>query len=112
MGHGAPSDRLVPSNARLDPGPQRCCRLIDDCRELAHYQGEKDPFKGDSLNQRVRDAAKETIEVIYAAAPQPAYSGSMASQVCDIRGVGGGTVTWLRHQSAVRGALEQGRTPT
>lgn len=36
-------------------------------RELTHYKGEPDPFKGDVLNQKVRDAAKETLDAIFQA---------------------------------------------
>ena len=49
-------------------------------RELVSYRGEKDPFKGDSLNQRVRDMAKEIIsEVLYVAPPQQGSSMSLSS---------------------------------
>lgn len=37
------------------------------CRELTHYKGDPDPFKGDVLNQKVRDAAKETVDAIFQA---------------------------------------------
>ena len=37
------------------------------CRDLTHYRGEPDPFKGDVLNQKVRDAAKETLDAIFQA---------------------------------------------
>jgi len=36
-------------------------------RELTHYKGDPDPFKGDVLNQKVRDAAKETLDAIFQA---------------------------------------------
>ncbi|KAK9841847.1 hypothetical protein WJX81_007132 [Elliptochloris bilobata] len=36
-------------------------------RELTHYRGEPDPFKGDVMNQRVRDKAKEALEAVFAA---------------------------------------------
>lgn len=47
-------------------------------RELVHFRGEMDPFKGDTLNQRVRDLAKEALEVVYlsTAAPPSMSSGS------------------------------------
>lgn len=35
------------------------------CRDLTHYNGEPDPLKGDALNQRVRDAAKEASEALF-----------------------------------------------
>ena len=50
-------------------------------RELVHYQGEKDPFKGDALNQRVRDAAKETVDALYLSSAAPFSSNSMAPRV-------------------------------
>ena len=40
---------------------------LDAFRDLAHYRGEPDPFKGDVLNQKVRDAAKETLDAIFQA---------------------------------------------
>jgi hypothetical protein len=36
-------------------------------RELTHFRGEPDPFKGDVANQRVREQAKEALEAIFAA---------------------------------------------
>lgn len=39
-------------------------------RDLVHYRGEPDPFKGDALNERVREAAKEAIELLYNATVQ------------------------------------------
>lgn len=36
------------------------------CRELTHYKGEPDPFKGDVPNQRVRDLAKEALDAVFA----------------------------------------------
>ncbi|KXZ53314.1 hypothetical protein GPECTOR_7g1208 [Gonium pectorale] len=33
-------------------------------RGLVHFKGEPDPFKGDTANQRVRDAAKEAAEAL------------------------------------------------
>jgi hypothetical protein len=37
-----------------------------------HFRGEPDPFKGDALNQRVRDLAKEVVELLYAQLQQVA----------------------------------------
>lgn len=50
-------------------------------RELLHYRGEPDPFKGDVPNQKVREAAKEALDAVFAptdtthhiAQTQPAY---------------------------------------
>ncbi|KAK9803894.1 hypothetical protein WJX72_002592 [[Myrmecia] bisecta] len=36
-------------------------------RELTHYKGEQDPFKGDVPNQRVRDSAKEALDAMFGA---------------------------------------------
>ena len=45
-----------------------------------NYKGDKDPFKGDSLNQRVRDMAKEVIsEVLYISPPQQYQSSTMST---------------------------------
>lgn len=51
------------------------------CRELVHYRGEPDPFKGDALNQKVREAAKEALDAVFAPVDtshtnvhQPAYA--------------------------------------
>ena len=49
---------------RADP-----CAL--GCRELTHYRGEPDPFKGDVPNQRVRDSAKEALDAVFAATDVP-----------------------------------------
>ena len=49
------------------------------CRELVTYKGDKDPFKGDSLNQRVRDMAKEVISEVLYVSPPPQHGSSMAS---------------------------------
>ena len=44
-----------------------CLNELQRFRELTHYRGEADPFKGDVLNQKVRDAAKETLDAIFQA---------------------------------------------
>lgn len=44
-----------------------CQDWLTVCRDLTHYRGEPDPFKGDVLNQKVRDAAKETLDAIFQA---------------------------------------------
>ena len=36
-------------------------------RELTRFKGEADTFKGDVPNQRVRDAAKEAMDAMFAA---------------------------------------------
>ena len=51
-------------------------------RELTHYRGEPDPFKGDVPNQKVRNMAREAIDALFndnnyaeqAAAPAPALT--------------------------------------
>ena len=47
--------------------PTVCDYWLIACRDLTHYRGEPDPFKGDVLNQKVRDAAKETLDAIFQA---------------------------------------------
>lgn len=53
------------------------------CSELVHFKGEPDPFKGDVPNARVREFAKEVLEVLFNANPMatsgPA-TGSLAAQ--------------------------------
>ncbi|GFR49633.1 hypothetical protein Agub_g11706 [Astrephomene gubernaculifera] len=41
---------------------QRHANLV---RELIHFKGEADPFKGDTPNQRVRDTAKEAADALF-----------------------------------------------
>ncbi len=44
-------------------------QLPEGCRwrrELTHFKGEQDPFKGDVPNQRVRDLAKEALDAVFA----------------------------------------------
>lgn len=58
-----------------------CCGTA--CRPLQNFQGVLDPLKGDALNAKVREAAKETVEAIFeASAPQPMHSSGISSQVC------------------------------
>ncbi|BDA40999.1 probable AP-4 complex accessory subunit Tepsin at N-terminal half [Coccomyxa sp. Obi] len=59
-------------------------------RELTHYKGEPDPFKGDVLNQRVRDSAKEALDAIFAATAlnPPTTPAPLQSR---IQGFGGGS---------------------
>ncbi|CAL8466715.1 g6251 [Coccomyxa elongata] len=59
-------------------------------RELTHYKGEPDPFKGDVPNQRVRDSAKEALDAIFAATTlnPPTTSAPLQSR---IQGFGGGS---------------------
>lgn len=47
--------------------------------ELTHYRGEPDPFKGDVPNQRVREYAKETLDVLFAAQEAPTYTAQAGS---------------------------------
>ncbi|GAX83555.1 hypothetical protein CEUSTIGMA_g10980.t1 [Chlamydomonas eustigma] len=50
---------------------QKCMQAyVATIRDLLHFKGEKDPFKGDSLNQRVRDSAKEVMEALYSSYQQ------------------------------------------
>ena len=49
------------------------------CRELTHYKGTPDAFKGDLLNQKVRDTAKEAVEAMFAPTETPTYSQAPSS---------------------------------
>lgn len=48
-------------------------------RELTHFRGDPDPFKGDVPNQRVRDQAKDTLDVLFSAQEPPTYTAQAAS---------------------------------
>lgn len=48
------------------------------CRELTHYKGEPDPFKGDTPNQKVREFAKEALDAVFSAT-DISYSASASS---------------------------------
>ncbi len=54
-------------------------------RELIHYKGEPDPFKGDVPNARVREFAKDVVEVLFNAAPVQSNTNTLAAQVCMMR---------------------------
>lgn len=58
-------------------------------RDLLTYKGEPDPFKGDVPNARVREFAKEVVEVLFNAAPVAQQSGSLMAQG-KIQGFGSG----------------------
>eukprot|EP00195_Chlamydomonas_chlamydogama_P001546 CAMPEP_0202923474 /NCGR_PEP_ID=MMETSP1392-20130828/78467_1 /ASSEMBLY_ACC=CAM_ASM_000868 /TAXON_ID=225041 /ORGANISM="Chlamydomonas chlamydogama, Strain SAG 11-48b" /LENGTH=351 /DNA_ID=CAMNT_0049617155 /DNA_START=57 /DNA_END=1109 /DNA_ORIENTATION=- len=61
---------------------QKCMqRYSSSVRELVHYKGEPDPFKGDAVNQRVRDTAKETIELLYSASTPAATAPSVQGRI-------------------------------
>jgi len=55
------------------------------CRELTHYRGEPDPFKGGVPSQKVRDMAREAIDALFndnnyaeqASAPAPSLTVRM-----------------------------------
>ncbi len=47
--------------------PLQLIATVSCFRDLTHYKGEPDPFKGDVPNQRVRDSAKEALDAIFAA---------------------------------------------
>ncbi len=49
------------------------------CRDLVHYKGSPDPFKGDLPNQKVRDTAKEAVEAIFAPTETPSYTQPSSS---------------------------------
>ncbi|KAK9834958.1 hypothetical protein WJX84_004674 [Apatococcus fuscideae] len=47
-------------------------------RELTHYKGELDPFKGDAPNQKVREYAKDALDAVFSAIDN-SYSASASS---------------------------------
>ena len=57
----------TPRLAAMHPWLTVCNKRLYAFRDLAHYRGEPDPFKGDVLNQKVREAAKETLDAIFQA---------------------------------------------
>ncbi|DBA99312.1 hypothetical protein WJX82_003226 [Trebouxia sp. C0006] len=65
------------------------CKQAKEIRELTHYKGDPDPFKGDVLNQKVRDAAKETLDAIFQATDTNYSSNSTKPTLTDrIQGFG------------------------
>ena len=56
-----------PRLAAMHPWLTVCNKQLNAFRDLAHYRGEPDPFKGDVLNQKVREAAKDTLDAIFQA---------------------------------------------
>lgn len=56
--------------------------MRNPCRELIHWRGEPDPFKGDVPNARVREFAKEVVEVMFNSTPVQPSSNTLAAQVC------------------------------
>ncbi|KAL6764886.1 hypothetical protein V8C86DRAFT_1215418 [Haematococcus lacustris] len=50
-------------------------------RELVHYKGEPDPFRGDTLNQRVRDLAKETLDLLYNSQSVPTSAPALQGRI-------------------------------
>lgn len=52
------------------------------CRELIHWRGEPDPFKGDVPNARVREFSKDVVEVLFNSAPITNTNNTLAAQVC------------------------------
>jgi hypothetical protein len=67
--------RLLPQHQPLNLG----CPISS--RELIHYRGEPDPFKGDVPNARVREFAKEVVDVMFNASPAPTNTGTLTAQV-------------------------------
>jgi ENTH domain len=71
-------------------------RSVDDVKACLAYTGPPDPLRGDELYKRVREAAKETLECIYADEHNNSVIGgvysntsSSASQYGRIEGIGG-----------------------
>jgi len=63
-----------------DGADDRCeAESLRLCRALVHYKGSPDPFKGDLLNQKVRDTAKEAVEAMFAPTETPTYSQAPSS---------------------------------
>lgn len=60
-------------------------------RELVHYRGSPDPLRGDSLNQKVRDTARETAEALADQSPQREMNTVRAPTRGRIEGFGSGT---------------------
>lgn len=60
-----------------------CCptALCLSLRELIHWRGEPDPFKGDVPNARVREFAKEVVEVMFNTTPIQNTNNTLAAQV-------------------------------
>lgn len=56
-----------------------------ECRELTHYRGEPDPFKGDAPNQRVRDSAKEAMDSLFGAENGYAAQGAPTPPTFQVR---------------------------
>eukprot|EP00878_Enallax_costatus_P027289 GHUV01029358.1.p1 GENE.GHUV01029358.1~~GHUV01029358.1.p1 ORF type:complete len:212 (+),score=36.59 GHUV01029358.1:432-1067(+) len=61
-------------------------------RELIHWRGEPDPFKGDVPNARVREFAKEVVEVLFNSTPVTNSTNTLAAQG-KIQGFGSGGET-------------------
>ncbi|WIA42842.1 hypothetical protein OEZ86_008769 [Tetradesmus obliquus] len=69
---------------------QRCMqRNSSAVRELIHWRGEPDPFKGDVPNARVREFSKDVVEVLFNSAPITNTNNTLAAQG-KIQGFGSG----------------------
>ncbi|WIA22382.1 hypothetical protein OEZ85_004689 [Tetradesmus obliquus] len=69
---------------------QRCMqRNSSAVRELIHWRGEPDPFKGDVPNARVREFSKDVVEVLFNSAPITHTNNTLAAQG-KIQGFGSG----------------------
>lgn len=77
-------------------------------RELTHYKGEPDAFKGDVPNQRVRDLAKEALDTLFAVQEAPSYSQQNQNTALKGRIQGFGSVS----NPAEPGASGAGPAPT
>lgn len=82
------------------------CKQAKDIRELQHYRGDPDPFKGDVLNQKVRDAAKGTLDAIFQATDTN-YSASSSKPTLTnrIQGFGSTNPGDSDHGSSSRGNM-------
>lgn len=54
-------------------------------RDLVHFKGEADPFTGDAPNQRVRDVAKDVVELLYTSSGPTGTSSALQVQISTCR---------------------------
>ncbi|KAK9810740.1 hypothetical protein WJX73_004195 [Symbiochloris irregularis] len=72
-------------------------------RELVHYRGEPDPFKGDALNQKVREAAKEALDAVFAPVDTMHTNTHQPAYAARIQGFGSGAGGGAASSSASAG---------
>ncbi|KAL3140272.1 hypothetical protein ABBQ38_004540 [Trebouxia sp. C0009 RCD-2024] len=84
------------------------CKQAKEIRDLTHYRGEPDPFKGDVLNQKVRDAAKETLDAIFQATDTNYSSSAKPTLTNRIQGFGSTNSSEPDHASPSMGSYSGG----